>query len=191
MYRGLPVEGNMITLAEFGSLQLELVRLSQLTDNDKYQLAGNFILEKISKVPSHLPGLYPMIWELDTFIPKDSKCFVFIKKIIFTYTNTCLYLIVAFITISGGSDSYYEYLLKTHILMEGKETLQLDMWTTAVASMQKYLRSESLNGKVYLAELDDDFKLMQSGELVNKLFLFFFFFANSYYRFVLSQVTCC
>lgn len=175
MYRGLPVEGNMITLAEFGSLQLELVRLSQLTDNDKYQLAGNFILEKISKVPSHLPGLYPMIWELDTFIPKDSKCFVFIKKIIFTYTNTCLYLIVAFITISGGSDSYYEYLLKTHILMEGKETLQLDMWTTAVASMQKYLRSESLNGKVYLAELDDDFKLMQSGELVNKLFLFFFF----------------
>lgn len=70
----------MITLAEFGSLQLELVRLSQLTSNDKYQLAGNFILEKISKVPSHLPGLYPMIWELDTFIPKDSKCFVFIKK---------------------------------------------------------------------------------------------------------------
>jgi mannosyl-oligosaccharide alpha-1,2-mannosidase len=59
--------------------------------------------------------------------------------------------------------------------MEGKETLQLDMWTTAVASMQKYLRSESLNGKVYLAELDDDFKLMQSGELVNKLFFFFFF----------------
>ncbi|KAG1049689.1 hypothetical protein G6F46_007246 [Rhizopus delemar] len=140
---GLPVEGNMITLAEFGSLQLELVRLSQLTGNDKYQSAGNLILEKISKVPSHLPGLYPMIWELDTFIPKDS-----------------------FITISGGSDSYYEYLLKTHILMEGKETLQLDMWTTAVASMQKYLRSESLNGKIYLAELDDEFKLMQSGELV-------------------------
>lgn len=60
--------------------------------------------------------------------------------------------------------------------MEGKETLQLDMWTTAVASMQKYLRSESLNGKVYLAELDDDFKLMQSGELVNNFFVFFFCF---------------
>lgn len=176
MYRGLPVEGNMITLAEFGSLQLELVRLSQLTGNDKYQSAGNLILEKISKVPSHLPGLYPMIWELDTFIPKDSKRFDFIKRNpTHIHQRACLYLIVGFITISGGSDSYYEYLLKTHILMEGKETLQLDMWTTAVASMQKYLRSESLNGKIYLAELDDEFKLMQSGELVNRLFFFFLF----------------
>ncbi|CAO3700030.1 unnamed protein product [Rhizopus stolonifer] len=140
---GKPMEGNVIFLAEFGSLQLELVRLSQLTGDDKYQKAGNNILEKISKVPSQLPGLYPMLWDLDTFTAEGS-----------------------YITISGGSDSYYEYLLKTHILMEGQETLQLDMWNTAVDSMQKHLRSETLNGRVYLAEIEQEFKLMQSGELV-------------------------
>jgi mannosyl-oligosaccharide alpha-1,2-mannosidase len=71
-----------------------------------------------------------------------------------------------YITISGGSDSYYEYLLKTNILMEGKEDLQLDMWLTAVDSMQRYLRSETHSGKVYLGEFEGNYKLLQSGELV-------------------------
>ncbi|KAG1177930.1 hypothetical protein G6F70_001057 [Rhizopus microsporus] len=140
---GAPVDGNMITLAEFGSLQLELVRLSQLTGNEQYQITGNHVLEMISQVPSKVPGLYPMIWDLDSFTPRSS-----------------------YITISGGSDSYYEYLLKTHILMEGKETLQLDMWSTAVESMYKYLRSETHYGQVFLAEIEQNYKLMQSGELV-------------------------
>lgn len=140
---GRPEKGNTITLAEFGSMQMELVRLSQLTGNEEYGLAGNYILEKMSKVPSRVPGLYPMIWDLDSFTPRST-----------------------YITISGGADSYYEYLLKTHMLMEGKETLQLDMWTTAVDSMMRYLRSETHNGKVYLAELEQNYKLMQSGELV-------------------------
>lgn len=142
-YSAEPVGGDEIVLAEFGSLQLELVRLSQLTGNKKYENAGNSILEKISKVPSRFPGLYPMIWNLDPFIPENT-----------------------YITISGGSDSYYEYLLKTHILMEGKEDLQLDMWKTAVGSMHRYLRSETHGGKVYLAEFEEHYKLLQSGELV-------------------------
>lgn len=81
----------------------------------------------------------------------------------------------AYITISGGADSYYEYLLKTHILMEGKERLQLDMWNSAVGSMRRYLRSETHFGKVYLAEIEKNYKLMRSGELVRESILFFFF----------------
>lgn len=134
---------NSIILAEFGSLQLELVRLSQLAGDDQYETAGNNIIAQLSKVPTKIPGLYPMTWNLDTFTPNN------------TYH-----------TISGGADSYYEYLLKTHILMEGKEKLQLDMWSTAVGSMRRYLRSETHSGKVYLAEFQDHFKLLQSGELV-------------------------
>lgn len=134
---------NSIILAEFGSLQLELVRLSQLTGDDQYEIAGNNIISEISKVPTTIPGLYPMNWKLDTFTPDSS-----------------------YLTISGGSDSYYEYLLKTHILMEGNEELQLDMWNTAVESMHKYLRSETHTGKVYLAEFKEHYKLLQSGELV-------------------------
>lgn len=130
-------------MAEFGSLQLELVRLTQLTGDDQYERAGNHILEKISEVPTRIPGLYPMIWNLKSFTPKDT-----------------------YVTISGGADSYYEYLLKTNILMEGKEELQLDMWRTSVDSMNRYLRSETQNGKVYLAEFEEHYKLLQSGELV-------------------------
>lgn len=75
--RGRPEKGNTITLAEFGSMQMELVRLSQLTGNEEYGLAGNYILEKMSKVPSRVPGLYPMIWDLDSFTPRSSKSFFF------------------------------------------------------------------------------------------------------------------
>ncbi|CAO3649055.1 unnamed protein product [Mucor hiemalis] len=117
---GKPVRGNQIVLAEFGSLQLELNRLTQLTGDDQYARAGNNILERMSEVPSRLPG----------------------------------------------ADSFYEYLLKTNILLEGKENLQLDMWLTAVDSMQRYLRSETHGGKVYLGEFEDQYKLLQSGELV-------------------------
>lgn len=140
---GKPVRGNQIVLAEFGSLQLELNRLTQLTGDDQYARAGNNILERLSEVPSRLPGLYPMLWDLKTFTPKNT-----------------------YITISGGADSFYEYLLKTNILLEGKEELQLDMWLTAVDSMQRYLRSETHGGKVYLGEFEEQYKLLQSGELV-------------------------
>ncbi|KAF1800385.1 glycoside hydrolase family 47 protein [Mucor lusitanicus] len=140
---GRPVKHDEIILAEFGSLQLELVRLSQLTGDDRYQVAGNHILEKMSEVPSRIPGLYPMTWNHESFTPKNT-----------------------YITISGGADSYYEYLLKTHILMEGNEELQLDMWKVSVDSMQKYLRSETHSGKVYLAEFEEHYKLLQTGELV-------------------------
>ncbi|KAG2213585.1 hypothetical protein INT46_002737, partial [Mucor plumbeus] len=140
---GRPVKHNQIVLAEFGSLQLELVRLTQLTGDDRYETAGNHILERISEVPSRIPGLYPMIWNQDSFTPQNT-----------------------YITISGGSDSYYEYLLKTNILMEGKEELQLDMWRVSVDSMQKYLRSETITGKVYLAEIEENYKLLQTGELI-------------------------
>lgn len=51
--------------------------------------------------------------------------------------------------------------------MEGKEELQLNMWRTAVGSMQKHLRSQSIDGKVFLAEMKQNQKLLQSGELVN------------------------
>lgn len=130
-------------MAEFGSLQLELVRLTQLTGDDQYEIAGNNIIDQISEIPTTIPGLYPMTWNLSTFTPTD------------TYH-----------TISGGADSYYEYLLKTHILMEGDEELQLDMWSTAVESMRRYLRSETHSGKVYLSEFEGQYQILQSGELV-------------------------
>ncbi|CAO3597926.1 unnamed protein product [Absidia cylindrospora] len=140
---GKPAGGRQIVLAEFGSLQLELVRLSQLTGNQFYAESALRIIEKIAEVTPKLPGLYPMVWTLDSFKPEHD-----------------------YISIAGGTDSYYEYLLKTHMLMGGKEELQLDMWDAAVDSMQKNLRSRTASGKVYLAEFNNNMKLLETGELI-------------------------
>lgn len=71
---GQPLNINEVILAEFGSLQLELVRLSQITGDRQYEIAGNNIIEMISHVPARIPGLYPMIWDLKSFKPKNSEC---------------------------------------------------------------------------------------------------------------------
>lgn len=77
-----------------------------------------------------------------------------------------LYKHVDYITASGGGDSFYEYLLKTHILMEGNEALQLRMWEQSVDSMNNYLRSVSAEGSVFLGEAIGDKKHLKTGELV-------------------------
>lgn len=69
-------------MAEFGSMQLELVHLTQLTGDPKYESAGNGIIQKIAEVPSRVPGLYPIIWNLNNFSPKNSKSHLFILLLI-------------------------------------------------------------------------------------------------------------
>ncbi|KAI9321839.1 glycoside hydrolase [Dichotomocladium elegans] len=141
--KGLPTRDTGLILAEFGSLQLELVRLSQLTGNTTYATIANRVIHTIDQVPTSYPGLYPITWDLETFTPSSG-----------------------YITISGGGDSYYEYLLKTYILMDGDETRQLSMWKEAVASMRKYLRSETGDGMIFLSDINEDYRLLRTGELV-------------------------
>lgn len=162
--------GKQIVLAEFGSFQLELVRLSQITGDPSYAEHALRIIEKIAEVTPRLPGLYPMLWDLDTFRPEHGKCCDHFKeeRAWTVKRRTKLFYGIEYITISGGTDSYYEYLLKTHMLMGGQEELQLDMWTTAVNSMKKHLRSQTSGGKVYLGEYNGNIKLLQSGELVRR-----------------------
>ena len=44
------------------------------------------------------------------------------------------------------------------------------MWKKSVDSMQTYLRSDTSGGMVFLAEIQDDYKLLRTGELVRLLF---------------------
>lgn len=67
-----PVPHKTVVLAEF-ALQLEFVRLSQLTGNPVYERIGNSIIEKIQKTGTPVPGLYSIFWDSKTFLPKDSK----------------------------------------------------------------------------------------------------------------------
>ncbi|EPB91307.1 hypothetical protein HMPREF1544_01824 [Mucor circinelloides 1006PhL] len=138
-----PIPSKTIILAEF-ALQLEFVRLSQVTNDPKWERLGNQVIEKIAKAQTPIAGLYSIIWNADTFQPSSRS----------------------YITVSGGGDSFYEYLLKTHILMDGNEELQLQMWKQSVDSMYYYLRSVSAEGSVFLAEALEGKKYLKSGELV-------------------------
>lgn len=60
-------------MAEFGSFQLEMVRLSQITGDQSYAEHALRIIEKIAEVTPRLPGLYPMLWDLDTFRPQHGN----------------------------------------------------------------------------------------------------------------------
>ncbi|KAI9277179.1 glycoside hydrolase [Phascolomyces articulosus] len=132
--RGKPTNDKSLILAEFGSLQLEMVRLSQLTGDERYAQIANNVIYAIDNVDTPFPGVYPIIWDLDSFTP--SSC------------------------------NYYEYLLKTYLLTDGHEKQQLDMWKKSVDTIQTYLRSETSGSMVFLAEIDEDYKLLQTGELV-------------------------
>jgi hypothetical protein len=71
------------------------------------------------------------------------------------------------ITISGGGDSYYEYLLKNYLLLGQKDKSLISSWETAVDSMQKYLQQQDdRHPFTYLAELNNGIAYSNSGELV-------------------------
>ncbi|CAO3663738.1 unnamed protein product [Umbelopsis vinacea] len=142
---GKPVPGNDIDLAEFGSLQMELTRLSQVTNDSKYMDTANAVVTKAQNTKTFPPGLYPIQWTKDSFAPDT--------------TGT--------ITISGGGDSYYEYLLKNYLLLGQKDQSLLSSWETAVDSMQKYLQQQDdRHPFTYLAELNNGTAYSNSGELI-------------------------
>jgi mannosyl-oligosaccharide alpha-1,2-mannosidase len=74
---------------------------------------------------------------------------------------------IGIITISGGGDSYYEYLLKNYLLMGSTDDSLLSSWKTFVDSAETYLSQEDeFHNFTYLAELKADKSISQSGELV-------------------------
>ncbi|KAI8881506.1 glycoside hydrolase family 47 protein [Backusella circina FSU 941] len=114
-----PQADSTINLAEFGTYSMEFTRLSQVTGNPKYQeLADNMINIAIQQ-PSSLPGLYPTSWTLDPFKPDSSST----------------------LTVGGGGDSYYEYLVKNYLLQNKKYPDQMKSWVQSVDSMERYLLS--------------------------------------------------
>ena len=73
IYSGKPTDDKNLILAEFGSLQLEMVRLSQLTGEKRYAELANNVIYAIDKVATPFPGVYPIMWDLDSFSPSSCK----------------------------------------------------------------------------------------------------------------------
>ncbi|KAH9051084.1 glycoside hydrolase family 47 protein [Lactarius vividus] len=129
----LPVEANS-NIAEAGTLTLEWARLSQYTGNDTYRQLAERAARRIANNPAPHPGLPAQGIDPSTGQP-----------------------IGAYITWGGGSDSYFEYLIKYARLPNTSDTTFADAWLTAVDSSIKYLKkTSSVGNHVYLADIDDN-----------------------------------
>jgi mannosyl-oligosaccharide alpha-1,2-mannosidase len=74
------------------------------------------------------------------------------------------------ITIAGGGDSFYEYLIKNYILQNDKNDGHKQIWEDSVESIEKYMLSPTLqNPNVkYVAMIGNSTVYYTSQELVRK-----------------------
>ena len=109
------------SLAGFGSFSLEFAYLSKLTGNSKYKDASDAIFQHVQNHIGHgqVVGVIPSIWNVMKGLPSTQMS-----------------------GLGGGSDSYYEYLIKNAILLQPlAEKIDIEM-------LESYIRTldESFNG---------------------------------------------
>jgi mannosyl-oligosaccharide alpha-1,2-mannosidase len=72
------------------------------------------------------------------------------------------------ITIAGGGDSFYEYLIKNYILQSDKNPAHKQIWEGAVESIEKYMLSPTLQNPdiKYVAMIGNNTVYYTSQELI-------------------------
>lgn len=120
-------------IAEAGTLTLEWETLSKYTGNQTYAQLTEGAVRHIANLPAPLPGLAAQ------GIDPTTGGFV-----------------GGYVTWGGGSDSYFEYLIKHARLSNTDDPLFVETWSTAVdSSIQHLLRTSTVGNHVYLADFDD------------------------------------
>ncbi len=117
------VKGDVSNPAEIGTLLIEFGTLSKLTGNPIYFEKAKRALVELYNHRSPI-GLVGSSISVTTGIWVDGTSHI-----------------------SGGIDSYYEYLLKCAILFNDKDCLK--MWQTSIEAINKYLSHETQTGLWY------------------------------------------
>ncbi|KAI9272993.1 glycoside hydrolase [Phascolomyces articulosus] len=118
-------------LAELGTVQLEFTRLSEITGDWTYHHIGQRVYETFIQLKTDQPGLFPHLINPDT---GDA--------------------VGDYISWGGMADSFYEYLIKQHVMAGGKDTEKKDMMVQSIRSMERYLITRP-KGHPELALLSD------------------------------------
>ncbi|KAK7440972.1 hypothetical protein VKT23_016749 [Stygiomarasmius scandens] len=127
-------------IAEAGTLDLEWNRLSLYTGNDTYRRLAEGSVRTIAGLIAPLPGL-----AAQGVSPATNE-----------FTDNM-------ITWGGGSDSYFEYLIKYARLTNTDDNLFADTWHTAVdSSIKSLLRKSIVGDHLYLAGRDDEGKIVHA-----------------------------
>ncbi|KAG2156713.1 glycoside hydrolase family 47 protein [Suillus bovinus] len=128
-------------IAEAGTLTLEWNRLSLYTGNSTYQTLAEKSVQYMIHMATPLPGMPAQGINPGTGSP-----------------------VGGYVTWGGGSDSYFEYLIKYARLTNTDDNSYADTWLTAAdTSMKMLLRSSIVDDWLYLADYDDDKKIRHVG----------------------------
>jgi len=128
-------------IAEAGTLTLEWNRLSEYTGNSTYQELAEKSVQHIINSSVPLPGM-----PAQGINPKTGNP------------------VGGYVTWGGGSDSYFEYLIKYARLTNTDDNSYADAWLTAVdTSMKTLLRTSDVGNWLYLADYDDDKNIRHVG----------------------------
>ncbi|KIV79485.1 hypothetical protein PV11_07045 [Exophiala sideris] len=112
-------------LADVGSIYLEFARLSQITQDDKYIETVDHVSQVFAKTQndSSIPGLWPEI---------ISPAAIGGERTDFARKSTRYAL-------GALSDSAYEYLVKTHLLLGKTRDVYESMWKMASREIKRFL----------------------------------------------------
>ncbi|KAJ6588848.1 glycoside hydrolase family 47 protein [Mycena capillaripes] len=128
-------------IAEAGTLSLEWFTLSKYTGNATYGDLTAKSVKHIANLPAPLPGL-----AAQGIDPTTGE------------------FVGGYVTWGGGSDSYFEYLLKYARLTNTNDHTYIDTWKTAVdSSIHTLLRTSTVGNHLYLADFDDDRQIRHVG----------------------------
>ncbi|KAF8496532.1 glycoside hydrolase [Russula emetica] len=123
------------------TLTLEWSRLSEYTGNDTYRKLAVDPVLKIMNNPMPLPGLPGQGVDPNSGLP-----------------------VSGYVTWGGGSDSYFEYLIKYARLSNTEDNTFADSWLTAVdSSIKTLLKTSTVGNHVYLADYDDQKRIRHVG----------------------------
>ncbi|KAF9051540.1 alpha-mannosidase 1 [Panaeolus papilionaceus] len=127
-------ENQASNIAEAGTLSLEWATLAKYTGNHTYHDLGVGSARHVAEMQAPLPGLPGQ--GID---PKTGSA------------------VGSYITWGGGSDSYFEYLIKYARLNLTEDHIFADAWHTAVdSSIKTLLQKSAIKGDMYLADRDDN-----------------------------------
>jgi mannosyl-oligosaccharide alpha-1,2-mannosidase len=128
-------------IAEAGTLTMEWNRLSQYTGNDTYQTLAEKSVQHMIHMSTPLPGM-----PAQGINPQTGNS------------------VGGYVTWGGGSDSYFEYLIKYARLTNTDDNSYADAWLTAAdTSVKTLLRTSTVDDRLYLADYDDNKKIRHVG----------------------------
>ncbi|KAJ2715195.1 hypothetical protein H4R19_001335 [Coemansia spiralis] len=130
-----------VCIAEAGTIQLEFKKLAQFTGERRFQELADRAAEALESAERPLKGLYP------TFID----------------VATGKYSPYSGYSVGGSVDSFYEYLLKQHILHNMRQPKYGERYVASVEAIRTKLVGRSAGGLAFLGSLSSLDSTLDSG----------------------------